>query len=204
MDAEKRRAELAADSWIGDDENKALESRKAQLEIEKELVGLRKEQSDNDDDFKKQQEDNRNRAKEAVQREADAKRNNKFAGMDDQGKIGMLKAEQKKLRDEAEKLLADGSDTTIAAGYDKRAEAEGKQGEIEALQRGIASDAKSKLDSLTSRGPTIATSSLADIGGGGGAAMLEMDYGKKQVDLLAIIAANTSNGSTGSKQPEPI
>jgi len=136
-----------------------------------------------------------------AEKSAELDRENKLAGMDDKGKREMMRRERAQ-------ALKDEKDANGRGDYKGGLEAGNKakelSGQIDAISRSIADDAKGKLDTLQGRGPTISTSSLADIGGGGGARMMENDYGRKQVDLLAIIAANTAGGSEGSKPPEPI
>lgn len=205
LDAEKRRAELAADALFGEDETKALEARKAQLEVEKEIAGYREKQSADDkktaDDKKKREDDAAKEIKTLTEKSADLERSNKLAGMDDGHKREFLKNE----RSHALKASAASSgngDTKGALEFGNKAKA--LTGEIDDITRGLNDDLKKKLADAQKAVPTIATSSLADIGGGGGARLMDNDQSRRMVDLLAQIAANTAGGQEGSRPPEPI
>lgn len=98
----------------------------------------------------------------------------------------------KKMREleEAEaKRLADESEASAKEKEDNR---------ISTLE-----NAKSELSSIS--GPSLATSSLASIAAGGSVNLIGVDtIEQRKVDLLAIIAANTSRSDNGSpKYPDP-
>jgi hypothetical protein len=209
LDLEKRRAELAAESLFSEDESKALESRKEQLEIEKEIEGLRKQAADEqakaDDEKARVTQEYASTIAALAQESADIERRNKMAGMNDEERRDSLTGERDQaLRDQRAANERGDAVGSLEAGN----RAASLTGEIDAISRGmqdaLRSDAESQLSALQSRGPTIATSSLAEIGGGGGARMMEQDYLKKQITLLEIIAANTAGGDQGSRPPEPI
>jgi len=205
LDAEKRRAALAADAIFGADETKALEARKGQLEVEKEIAGYRDEQAKLDekttDDKQKAIEKHAEDMIQLAEKAVELERENKLAGMDDAQKSEFLKKEREQaLRDEK----AANARGDYKGGLEAGNKARELTGQIDDIARGVAEKAKEDLSTLMSRGPTIATSSLTDIGGGGGSRMMESDYMRKAVDYLQIIAANTAGGSEGSKPPEPI
>jgi hypothetical protein len=201
LDAEKRRAELAADAIFGEDETKALEARKKQLEVEKEIAGYREEQATND----KELDDKRKKSAEEIntltEKGAEIDRTNKLAGMDDREKREFLKKERNQAIKDSGDAKSSG-DTKSSLEFSNKA----KQltGEIDDITRGLNDDLQKKLADAQKAVPTIATSSLADIGGGGGARLMDNDQQRRMVDLLAQIAANTAGGSEGSKPPEPI
>lgn len=200
LDAEKRRAELSAESLFLEDDTARLEAQKKMLETEKEIAGYRKEQSDADNTT----EENRKKITEeltaALDAEDKANRDNKFAAADEAGRIAMLKEE----RDAA--LSASKNSEDPITQTEKRTEAAGKQGEIDALTRSMNDALQSSADELGKQAPTIATSSLADIGGGGGVNLMmsQTDILKQQLGYLAQIAANSANGSQGAQPPEPV
>lgn len=200
-DAERRRISLSAQASGLEDHNARLEAQKKQLEVEKEIYDLKKESADEEERRGKEESSKRNELISLWAAEDKAIRDNKFAASDDKGKISMLQKEREAALKAANQSFAEGD----SAGESKRrAEATSLQGEIAALKRGLAEDAQGKLTSLQSRGPTIATSALAEIGGGGGAAIMEKDYARKQVDLLQIIADNTAgSGGVAATRPEP-
>jgi hypothetical protein len=139
----------------------------------------------------------------AMQGEADAERDNKFAAASDAEKRAMLVEERDAAEERARELESSGN---LAGAAEARTKALGITGDIESMDSkdGGDNDAKRALDELNARGPTIATSSLADIGGGGGARLMETNFEQKKVSLLEMIAANTAGGSEGSSPPEPI
>lgn len=205
LDAEERRAVLAADSSFLPDENERLAAQKEMLEVEKDLAGFRKQQ---DDEAKKLTDEKQSAIEKnaadlvkLAEKSVELERANKLAGMDDAGKRDFLRKEREQaMRDQQAASGRGDAKGSLEAGN----KAKELTGQIDDITRSIRDKAESDLLSLQSRGPTIATSSLAEIGGGGGARMTESDYGRKTVDLLAIIAANTAGGDTGSKPPEPI
>lgn len=201
LDAEKRRAELAADAIFGEDETKSLEARKKQLEVEKEIAGYREEQAANDKEIDDKRKKSAEEIKTLTEKGAEIDRSNKLAGMDDREKREFLKKERSQaLKDSADAKSR--GDTKGSLEFSNKA----KQltGEIDDITRGLNDDLQKKLADAQKAVPTIATSSLADIGGGGGARLLDNDQQRRMVDLLAQIAANTAGGSEGSKPPEPI
>ena len=216
IDAEKRRAELAADSIFSSDETKRLEAQKAMLEIEKELDGLRKEQAANSkklaDDKQGAAEKNAKDLIALAEESAQLDRDNKYNSLDDAGKMAMLKKEREKARKDEEAATKRGDVKGALEAGNKGKELTGQIDDMQREQdeklasekQSVADKAQNELDAMRSKGPSIATSSLAQIGGGGGARMIENDYGKKQVSLLEIIAANTAGGELGSRPPEPI
>jgi len=201
LDAEKRRAELAADAIFGEDETKALEARKKQLEVEKEIAGYREEQATNDKELDDQRKKSAEEIKTLTEKGAEIDRTNKLAGMDDREKREFLKKERAQAIKDSGDAKSRG-DTKSSLEFSNKA----KQltGEIDGITRGLNEDLQKKLADAQKAVPTIATSSLADIGGGGGARLMDNDQQRRMVDLLAQIAANTAGGSEGSKPPEPI
>ena len=132
---------------------------------------------------------------------AEIDRTNKLAGMDDREKREFLKKERAQAIKDSGDAKSRG-DTKSSLEFSNKA----KQltGEIDDITRGLNDDLQKKLADAQKAVPTIATSSLADIGGGGGARLMDNDQQRRMVDLLAQIAANTAGGSEGSKPPEPI
>lgn len=205
LDAEKRRAEVAAESLFSDDETKRLEAQKRMLEIEKEIEGLRREQAGESkrlaDEKQSAAERNAQDLITLAEESAQLDRDNKFNSLNEAGQLDMLRKERDKARED-ERAATKRGDSKGALEAGNRGKA--LTGEIDGMMRGIAEEARGELKSLQSSGPTIATSSLAQIGGGGGARMIENDYQKKIANLLEIIADNTAGGSEGGKPPAPI
>jgi hypothetical protein len=205
LDAERQRALLAADSLFIDNENIRLEKQKEMLEVEKNLVELREQHSANqkrlDDEKQKAAEDSARRIQDLEAAGAEIDRRNAMAGMSDKDKLKLLTSERNAAMNASLAAGSAGDKETQISQLNRSKELDG---EIASIMQGVADQASSDLLSLQSRGPTIATSSLADIGGGGGVRMMEQDYMKKQISLLEIIAANTAGGDQGSKPPEPI
>ena len=201
LDAEKRRAELAAESIFGDDEVKALEARREQLKVEQEIAGYRKEQADED----KRTADRKGEAdaeiKSLTERGAALDRENKMAGMSDADQRELLKSERSKAISDRDAANARGD---TKGGLEAGNKARELTGQIDDITRTLSDDLLSKLADAKSAVPTIATSTLSEIGGGGGARLMENDQQRRMVDLLAQIAANTAGGSDGAKPPEPI
>lgn len=201
LDAEKRRAVLAADAIFGEDETKSLEARKKQLEVEKEIAGYREEQATNDKELDDKREKSAEEIKTLTEKGAELDRSNKLAGMDDREKREFLKKERAQaIKDAADKTAS--GDTK--GGLELANKAKQLTGEIDDITRGLNDDLQKKLADAQKAVPSISTSSLADIGGGGGARLMDNDQSRRMVDLLAQIAANTAGGSEGSKPPEPI
>lgn len=208
LDAEKRRAELAASGLFDPDEIKALEARKGQLEAEKEIAGYRKEQADIDkkaaDDKQKAIEKNADDMVKLAEKSVELDRSNKLAGMKDPEKLKFLKEERAKaLRDQKEANARGDYKGGLEAGN----KAKGLTGDINSIMESRKSSLESSLAALQSRGPTIATASLTDIGGGrGGSKVLETNYQQKQTDIqteiLQIIKEMSSGGD--GKNPDPI
>lgn len=201
LDAEKRRAELAADAIFGEDETKALEARKKQLEVEKEIAGYREEQATNDKELDDKRKKSAEEIKTLTEKGAEIDRTNKLAGMDDREKREFLKKERAQAIKDSGDAKSRG-DTKSSLEFSNKAKE--LTGEIDDITRGLNDDLQKKLADEQKAVPTIATSSLADIGGGGGARLMDNDQQRRMVDLLAQIAANTAGGSEGSKPPEPI
>jgi hypothetical protein len=205
LDAEKRRAKLAAESIFGEDGNKSLEARKEELKIEQEIDALRTEQANQIEQADKAASDAKRALSEnlvaALDAEEKAARDAKFSGAGDQEKMKMLREELALAEAQAKEFASNGD--KIGA-TEKRTEAISIRSELEELAKSARDQARGKLEALQARGPAIATSELASIGGGGGARLMETDYLQKQVALLEIIAANTAGGSEGSRPPEPI
>lgn len=113
-----------------------------------------------------------------------------FDKMSDPEKVKSLTKDKQEKEKESKSAFSKGDEKT---GIEKRIEAKEIGGQIDEISK------------KKQKNPSIQASSLADIGGGGGAKMLEgIDQQKKMVDLLSVIAANTAGGSTGSRPPEPI
>ncbi len=205
LDAEKRRAALAADALFGDDETKALEARKEQLKVESEIAGYRKEQADLTERTDKESADKKekfiNEIAALVKESAELERENKLAGMSDSDKREFLKKERAQALKDAQNAGKNGNAKgELEAGN----RAKSLTGEIDDLTRSMNDDLQSQLEDARSGVPMIATSSLAEIGGGGGARLMENDNGRRIVDLLGQIAANTAGGAEGSRPPEPV
>lgn len=203
LDAEKRRAELAADALFGADETAALEARKAQLEVEKEISGYRKEQADNDEATQEKRDEAAKEIQSLTEKGAEIDRANKLAGMSDKDKKDFLTSERDQALKNAEEKTASGD---TKGGLEESNRAKGLTGEINDLARSMNDELKSKSDAALKQNPTIATSSLADIGGGGGARVMvsREDLIKKSNDYLAQIVTNTSGGDEGARPPEPV
>ena len=201
LDAEKRRAELAADAIFGEDETKSLEARKKQLEIEKEISGYRDEQAKDDKDLEDKRKKSAQEITDLTQKGAEIDRSNKLAGMDDREKRDFLRKERSQVLKEADEANTRGDAKGAQELFNKSKQL---TGEIDDITRGLNDDLQKKLADAQKAVPTIATSSLADIGGGGGARLMDNDQQRRMVDLLAQIAANTAGGSEGSRPPEPI
>ncbi len=201
LDAEKRRAELAAESLFGPDETKALEARKSQLEVEKEISDYRKEQATVDKDLDEKRKKSAEEIKALTEKGMELDRSNKLAGMDDKEKREFLKKERTQaLQDAAD---ANGRGDT-KGGLESGNKAKELAGQIDDITRSLNDDLKKKLADAQKAVPSISTSSLADVGGGGGARLMDNDQSRRMVDLLAQIAANTAGGSDGAKPPEKI
>jgi hypothetical protein len=201
LDAEKRRSELAADAIFGEDETKSLEARKKQLEVEKEIAGYREEQATNDKELDDKRKKSAEEIKTLTEKGAELDRSNKLAGMDDREKREFLKKERAQAIKDAADKTASGD---AKGGLELSNKAKQLTGEIDDITRGLNDDLQKKLADAQKAVPSISTSSLADIGGGGGARLMDNDQSRRMVDLLAQIAANTAGGSEGSKPPEPI
>jgi hypothetical protein len=201
LDAEKRRAVLAADAIFGDDETKALEARKGQLEVEKEIAGYRKEQADVDKGLDEDRKKAAQEIQKLTEKGVEIDRSNKLAGMSDKEKREFLKKERTQAFKDSADAKARG-DTKGSLEFSNK----GKEltGEIDDITRSINDDLQKKLADAQKAVPSISTSSLSDIGGGGGARLMDNDQSRRMVDLLAQIAANTAGGQEGSRPPEPI
>jgi hypothetical protein len=205
LDAEKQRAELAATALFSDDESVALEARKKQLEIEKQIFDYRKEQAAEDaktaDEKQKKEEKSAQDIKALTEKSVELERSNKLAGMSDRDKREYLKKERAAANEEARRAYDSGDiKGTLEAGN----KSQELTGQIDDITRGLNDELQKKLEESRKAVPTIATSSLADIGGGGGVRLMENDHQRRMVDLLAQIAANTAGGEEGSRPPEPI
>lgn len=201
LDAEKRRAELSADAIFGQDETKALEARKGQLEIEKEISGYREEQAKVDKDIEDKKKKSAEEINTLTQKGVELDRSNKLAGMNEKERREFLKKERAQ-------ALKDSSDAKgrgdVKGSLESANKAKELTGQIDDITRSLNSDLQKKLEQAQKSVPSISTSSLADIGGGGGARLMDNDQQRRMVDLLAQIAANTAGGAEGSKPPEPI
>lgn len=198
LELEKERNGLIAEMETSDDATKALEARKKILELDKEIAKERATKDAEDASAAKKISDataeTSKRIADAATREAEAQRNREFNGADDAGKLDILRKEQAD-------LIRQSKEAGKAGDYEGqitlRTEAAAKGDEIEDL-----------LDTLKSESisPAIATSSLASIGAGGSANLLNKDtIEQRKVSLLEMIANNTSKTETGnSKIPEPV
>lgn len=198
---EEKRAKLKDEIDFLDPED-TLKSQKELLEGDKELKKLREDQAKIDEEAAKKQKDLDDKAaKEAEKKALDLQRAKdeekqvdrdiKFGGLDDQGKLSMLKEEQAKLLKESKDALTEEEAIKL------RTAAKLKGTEIADLEASIAD---------SNKGPTIAASSLASIGAGGSANIIgNTTIEQRKVSLLEQIAANTGRTETGSpKLPEPI
>lgn len=205
LDAEKRRAVLAADAIFGQDETAALEARKEQLKVEQEIAGYRKEQADLDEKTAKEKDDYQKKSAEEIQmlteKGQELDRSNKLAGMSDRDKREFLKKERAQAWKQSKGAAYIGDEKGSLEAANKAKEL---TGQIDDLTRGLNSDLEKKLADASKASPMIATSSLAEIGGGGGVKVMQNDSQRRMVDLLAQIAANTAGGDEGSRPPEPI
>lgn len=201
LDAEKRRAQLASEAESGSDETKALQARKSQLEVEKEIADYRKEQAGVD----KALDEQRNKSTEALngllEKGSQLERSNKLAGMDSREKRDFLKKERTAANEEARRAYERGDTKGALEAGNKSTDL---TGQIDEITRSLNDDLQKKLADAQKAVPSISTSSLADIGGGGGARLMDNDQSRRMVDLLAQIAANTAGGQEGSRPPEPI
>lgn len=117
-----------------------------------------------------------------------------LAGMDPQARISELKRQQKELFESANQLGKEGNREAAAKA---KLEALKLNGSIDAAQR--------ELDALnpatSKRGPSVVSSSLAAIGGGGGAYVTAGDpalmESRRQTSLLQQIARNTAGSGPG-------
>lgn len=189
-DAYKRRAELA-EKANGND-NAALEAKRDQLKVEEDIAKLEKEKADEADRAKKDADAKAKELATVLEREAEMRHQMDLDGMSDNDRLKALKADKKASDERAAALEKQG---------DKKGAAEERIKGL-GLQKDIASEIdkrKSELESLQSIQPTIATSSLASIGGGGSANLFTSEStGQRMVDLLRVIADNTARREGGS------
>lgn len=199
LEAEKERARLASEYVWEEDPTKSLEARKAILEVEKELEDLRAKQASEIEKTEGERLAKEQELADLLTREQEAQRANELAGMDDAGKLGRFRQERDALKADAERKLAAGDKAGAA---ESRIKATELQGQIEALQRSVADDLQSRLDAVNAQGPVIATSSLAEIGGGGGAALFGNETREqRKVELLAEIRDALRNQEGGAGTP---
>lgn len=202
LDAEKRRAQLGADSLFGDDETKMLEARKQELEIAKELEGLRADKDSEEKQTAEKAIDLMDEQDKLTQELEASDRDNKLASLNDQDRKKMLMNERDVAYQE-QSLAKKRSDTKgiLEAGI----KASELTGEIDEITRKADKDLQVELESVRKENPSIITDSLADVGGGsGGVFVNQNDQAKRMLTILEQIAANTAGGDQGSRPPEPI
>jgi hypothetical protein len=183
--------------------NQSLEAQKEMLETEKELKKLREDQGKIQQTANQKAKELADKAKaeEAKKAEELAElrkdeekqiRDVKFEGLKtDEEKVAMLAKEQSDLLKKAQKAKTEEDKINL------RMEARDKGSEIAA----ILADKKENVL------PTLSTSSLASIGGGGSANILAAGTQKidRQISLLEVIARNTAKSEGGGiKIPDPI
>ena len=195
LDAEKRRADLAKQAAEGGDTPEGLKARKEELAVEKELEALRKQQGAEATKTTKATE---NQAKELAglaEREAGVDRSNLMAKMGDAEKMAFLEKERDSFSATA------GSATDPKAAAEARISAKERQGEIDGIRQGLADKLQGEADGIDT-GPVIATSSLAEVGGGGNAAIFGSETREqRKVELLAEIASLLRDGEGGESTP---
>lgn len=204
-DLKKEQADLAAaaqDKTNGDKER--LEAAKKVLEIQQEIEKLQKgiaekkaEEEAKEAEKNKRKEEAAARAEQAL---AEEENKQKLEALDPKARIEKLKKQQGELYAEAAKLQEQGDREGAAK---KRLDALKLNDELKAAQKEI--DDKAKADKDAIKGPSVVSSSLGSIGGGGGVyvtsggdpAVQEL---RRQTNLLERIAANT--GSQGGSSPQ--
>ena len=195
LDAEKRRADLAKQAAEGGDTPEGLKARKEELAVEKELEALRKQQGAEATKTTKATE---NKAKELAglaEREAGVDRSNLMAKMGDAEKIAFLEKERDSFAATA------GSATDPKAAAEARISAKERQGEIDGIRQSLADKLQGEADGIDT-GPVIATSSLAEVGGGGNAAIFGSETREqRKVELLAEIASLLRDSEGGESTP---
>lgn len=195
LDAEKRRADLAKRAAGGGNKPEGLKARKEELAVEKELEALRKQQGAEATKTTKATE---NKAKELAglaEREASVDRSNLMAKMGDKEKIAFLEKERDGFSSTA------GSATDPKAAALARISAKERQGEIDGIRQSLADKLQGEADGIDT-GPVIATSSLAEVGGGGNAAIFGSETREqRKVELLAEIASLLRDGEGGESTP---
>lgn len=157
LELKKQQAEAVADA-IFEDGNAQLEGRKRELEIAKEIADLEKKR---DDERKQVTDEIAARSKslaDAAAAEAKQDKENRRANMTEEQRLADLLKEQKD-------LLRQAKESTKVGDYldaiQKRTEAKGMQGDIDALMESINK----------SRVPTVISDDLRKVGGGGGAVL---------------------------------
>jgi hypothetical protein len=207
LELEERRAKLAAQVAAGGDDAATLAARKEQLEIEKELEELKKKDAAEAEKVTQGRDAAAKELENLQEREREVERANKLAGLDDAQKIDFLSKERDELNAQAARLSKGGDE---AGATEARIAAKELGGQIAALTRSensrIASERESELERLKSTGPAIATSSLAEIGGGGNAVLIGTETReRRKVELLGEILdalRNQEGGETTALEPK--
>jgi len=204
MDAEQKITDLkreqaeysaAANDSSKTDEQRAASAKKAlqiQQEIESQQNDIEKGKKDKAD---KDAKDAEQKAKDAAKAQSDLaeeERAQKLEKMKPEDRIKELKKQQKELNDAAAKET------------DPKAKAEKK---LEALKLNDAIDAAMKeKDGGAKSKPSVISSSLGSVGGGGGAyvgADPALTESRRQTSLLQQLVRNTSLGQGGSSFTPP-
>ena len=191
LDAEKRRADLATQAAEGGNTPEGLKARKEELAVEKELEALRKQQGAEVTKTTKATEKKAKEIAGLAEREAGVDRTNLMAKMGDKEKMAFLEKERDGFSATA------GSATDPKAAAEARISAKERQGEIDGIRQSLADKLQGEADGIDT-GPVIATSSLAEVGGGGNAAIFGSETREqRKVELLAEIASLLRDGEGG-------
>ena len=192
--------EQAAQTAIANDKAKdtttRLEATKKVLELQQQIEtgekSIAKTKQDEADKLTKKAADDAEKIATAEGAVADEQNQQALAKMDPNARIAELKKQQKALFDQSDQL---------GKGGDREAAAKAK---LEALKMNSEIDsAQKELDGKTKTGnkPSIISSALGSIGGGGGAYMASGDpllqENRRQTNLLNQIARNTSGRNPG-------
>lgn len=194
-DLAEERATLEAQ--INDETVKGLEAKKKAAELDTEIAKI---QPKVDAERQKAREDLANKEKDL----AELQEQNRFELLSDEEQLGELKQKQAKEQEKADFLAEVGN-------RKGEVEARIKAQELEQEIRAKGEEIQAKADAANQNKldvPTITTSGLQAIAGGGTAATVTIDpaliIGKQQVELLQQIAGNTSvtaNAPANENQP---
>ena len=196
LDVQKRISELAKESTYGTDETKKLEAKKAMLEAEKELTEYQKQAASDAEEANDKRDKLATDLDAAHDREDKQNRDNKYSGLDDKGKLAMLKKERDEARKDAENLGQRGFHVEAT---DKRTEAAAKQGEIDTMTR--------KIDAKKNAPPKLLTEEIRKAGGGGFGGLTAVQTSSTDGRLDKVIAVlnniDRKTNPTEGVGPEP-